>query len=69
LGEEIAIYCDIAILIDKRADDILRGLKENFSGSIYRFDTLQDAQKEFGNILHIGDNVLLLNDLPDIYED
>ncbi len=69
LGEEIAKVCDLVVLIGgKRTDHIKKGLGE-FQGTILCFETLKEAQDSFKDFLHIGDIVLLLNDLPDIYED
>ena len=42
---------------------------KDFEGEIFHFATLNEAQKSFKDFIHIGDNILLLNDLPDIYED
>jgi UDP-N-acetylmuramoyl-tripeptide--D-alanyl-D-alanine ligase len=69
LGEQVALIADVVVLVGgKRADYINHGLG-NFDGEIYRFDTLAQAQKSFKDFIKQGDVVLLLNDLPDIYED
>ncbi len=69
LGEEISKVADVVVLVGgRRTEYILKGLGD-FSGKIFRFETLEEAQKSFKDFLHMGDVVLLLNDLPDIYED
>lgn len=71
IGRYAARIADLVILIGGiRSDDIARGLKDDgFKGEILRFETLADAESEFGRILHMGDNLLLLNDLPDFYDE
>ncbi|MBR2486009.1 MAG: UDP-N-acetylmuramoyl-tripeptide--D-alanyl-D-alanine ligase, partial [Clostridia bacterium] len=68
LGKKIAMVADVVVLIGKRGEQVARGLSD-FDGKILKFNTLAEAQKSFKDFLHIGDNLLLLNDLPDIYED
>ena len=68
LGKKIAMVADTVVLIGKRGEQVARGLSD-FDGKILCFNTLAEAQKSFKDFLHIGDNLLLLNDLPDIYED
>ena len=62
------MVADVVVLIGKRGEQVARGLSD-FDGKILCFNTLSEAQKSFKDFLHIGDNLLLLNDLPDIYED
>lgn len=69
LGERISKVADVVALIGgKRSDYIKRGLGD-FQGEVLHFDTLNEAQKSFKDFIHIGDTILLLNDLPDVYED
>lgn len=69
LGQRIAEVADIAVLIGGRCSAHIRKGMEDFQGEILHFATLKEAQKSFKDFIHIGDNILLLNDLPDIYED
>ena len=71
LGREIACVADVALLVGgKRARTIADGLKEGgFAGETRSYRSLAEAQKDFGGVLHAGDVLLLLNDLPDIYEE
>ena len=69
LGKGISEVADVVVLIGgRRTDYIRRGLRD-FQGEIFHFSTLDEAQKSFKDFIHIGDNILLLNDLPDIYEE
>ena len=68
LGANVARVADVAVLIGKRAKYIEEGM-EGFNGKVLHFDSLKQAQKSFKDFLSTGDVVLLLNDLPDIYED
>ena len=52
----------------KRSEYIKMGLGD-FQGDVFHFQTLKDAQKSFKDFIRVGDTILLLNDLPDIYED
>ena len=68
-GEHIARVADVVALVGGcRTKYVRSGMKE-FHGEILHFATLEEAQKSFKDFIHIGDTVLLLNDLPDIYED
>lgn len=71
LGRYTAERADVVVLIGgQRAEDVARGLRdEDFRGEIYRYETLEDAKNDFGIILRPRDNLLLLNDLPDVYEE
>ena len=71
LGREIACVADVALLVGgKRARTVADGLKEGgFAGETRSYRSLAEAQKDFGGVLHAGDVLLLLNDLPDIYEE
>lgn len=70
LGREIARVADVAMLIGKKRVDIIRrGILDNgFQGEIYCYDTLKAAEADFVNRLHLNDVLLILNDLPDIYD-
>lgn len=71
LGKRIADVADVVLLIgNERTEPILRALKENeFGGEIKRYDSLAACEKDFVNTLKLGDTLLILNDLPDIYDD
>ncbi len=69
LGVEISSIADIVMLIgEKQTLALKRGLKEGgFAGKLNVYGTLEEAQSAFKDVLHVGDTLLLLNDLPDIY--
>ncbi|MEG2540978.1 MAG: UDP-N-acetylmuramoyl-tripeptide--D-alanyl-D-alanine ligase, partial [Clostridia bacterium] len=71
LGREIAEVADVVLLVGKhRAGMINQGLKDaKFDGEVHFFDTLASAENEFQNILHLDDVLLILNDLPDFYNE
>lgn len=71
LGERMSAVADAVILIGKkRIEPIKRGLTEGgYGGELFCFETLDDAEAEFANILHVGDIFLILNDLPEVYEE
>lgn len=71
LGGYIASVVDVVVLIGgMRADFVARGLRSaDFRGKIYHYDTLDEAKNDFGILLRMGDNLLLLNDLPDVYDE
>ena len=71
MGRRIAEVCDVAVLIgEKRTAPLRRGLKENgFGGETHIFRTLSEAEGKFPELLHLGDVLLLLNDLPDNYSE
>ena len=71
LGRRLAEVCDAVVLIGKkRTAAIAAGLREGgFKGEAYVFGSLAEAKKNFPRLLHLGDTVLLLNDLPDNYDE
>jgi UDP-N-acetylmuramoyl-tripeptide--D-alanyl-D-alanine ligase len=71
LGLEISEVADVAMLIGKkRVDTIRRGILDGgFIGEIYCYENIKAAEADFVNRLHLNDVLLILNDLPDIYED
>lgn len=71
LGVMLAGVADVVMLVGKkRTLPIQRGLKDRgFSGQTRTYDTLSDAEAAFKDVLHIGDVLLLLNDLPDCYDE
>lgn len=71
LGVRIGQVADLVLLVGaKRTDPIRRGLNESeFAGEIHVYDSLSDAEDDFKNRLHVGDALLILNDLPDIYDE
>ncbi len=71
LGEQIASVADLVMLVGvKRTDAIRRGLLNvGFGGEIHIYESLADAQKDFPNRLKVNDVLLILNDLPDVYDD
>ena len=69
LGERISEVADVVVLIGGHRSEYIRSGMKDFEGEIFHFATLNEAQKSFKDFIHIGDNILLLNDLPDIYED
>lgn len=71
LGQEIARVADLLLLVGiKRTDPIRRGATDaGFAGEIHIYESLAGAQEDFSNRLCAGDVLLILNDLPDIYDD
>ena len=71
LGEELAEVADVIVLVGKRRiRSIAEGTRRaGFEGNIMTFGSLAEAEASFGEILHIGDVLLLLNDLPECYDD
>ena len=71
LGKRIADVADVVLLIgNERTEPILRALKDcGFGGEIKRYSSLDMCEKDFVNTLKLGDTLLILNDLPDIYND
>lgn len=70
LGEQIALVADVVLLVGKRAEQIKRGLKRGeFFGDIFEYDSLSSCEKDFSNTLKMGDTLLILNDLPESYEE
>lgn len=71
LGVRISEVADMVMLVGaRRTDPIKRGLCGNgFGGEIHIYESLADAERDFVNRLHVGDILLILNDLPDIYDD
>ena len=71
LGKYMAEVCDLALLVGfKRTDPIKRGLLENgFGGEIHIYKNLASAEEDFENRLRVDDTLLILNDLPDIYDE
>lgn len=71
LGERIAECADVALLIGKgRIEPIRRALRDvGFGGELKEYESLKSCEKDFVNTLKMGDVLLILNDLPDIYED
>lgn len=71
LGKQIAEVADFVILIGKNRSRALKsGLIENEFPleNIMVCESLEKAKKQFPKILHLNDLLLLLNDLPDNYE-
>ncbi len=71
LGVHMGQVADLVLLVGaKRTDPIRRGLAESgFHGEIHIYDSLSDAEEDFKNRLRVGDALLILNDLPDIYDE
>lgn len=71
LGRMLAQIADAVMLVGgKRARAVGAGLKEGgFCGDVRMYATLEEAEAAFGEVLHVGDVLLLLNDLPDCYDD
>lgn len=71
LGRMLAQVADMVMLVGgKRTKAIGRGLKEGgFQGDTRVYATLEEAEAAFKETLHVGDVLLLLNDLPDCYDD
>lgn len=71
LGKRIADVADVVLLIGKeRVDSIRRALKDSdFGGEVAVYESLKDCENDFPNVLHVEDVLLILNDLPDIYDD
>ena len=71
LGKDMAEVCDLVMLVGtKRTDPIRRGLLENgYGGEIHIYASLLSAEADFENRLKPDDVLLILNDLPDIYDE
>lgn len=71
LGINMASVADLAMLVGaKRTDAIRRGLIDGgYGGEIHIYDSLKCAEDDFKERLHVGDVLLILNDLPDIYDE
>lgn len=71
LGNELAKVASLVVLIgEARTEPISKGLSEaGYCGKTVTFSSLAEAQAAFKDMLHIGDVLLLLNDLPDIYSE
>lgn len=70
LGERIASAADYVIMIDtKQSDNIYDGLiNSGFDKkNIAKYAAVNDAIKDFNNVLFEGDNLLILSDLPSNY--
>lgn len=70
LGRMLAEVADVVMLVGaRRAGTVGAGLKEaGFCGETKSYATLAEAQEDFKNVLHVGDVLLLLNDLPECYD-
>ncbi len=71
LGNSMADTVDLVLLVGvKRTDPIKRGLLENgYGGEIHIYNSLASAEADFENRLRPDDALLILNDLPDIYDE
>jgi len=71
LGLLMGEVADLVLLVGaKRTDSIRRGLIESgYGGEIHVYESLSDAEDDFVNRLRVGDILLILNDLPDIYDE
>lgn len=71
LGMSLGAVADLVLLVGmKRTDPIRRGLIDSgYGGEIHIYNSLKDAENDFVNRLHVGDVLLILNDLPDIYDE
>jgi len=71
LGKRIADVADVVLLVGKVYTlSIKRALGESdFCGEIYCYDDLKSCENDFPNVLRVGDVLLILNDLPDIYDE
>lgn len=71
LGMCMSTVADLVMLVGaKRTDSIRRGLIDGgYGGEIHIYDSLKCAEDDFKERLHVGDVLLILNDLPDIYDE
>lgn len=71
LGVYMADCADVILLVGKeRILPIYKALEDKkFGGEVKRYESLKSCEKDFVNTLHMGDTLLILNDLPDIYDD
>lgn len=71
LGEYISAIADVVLLVGKKRSLVFnRALKRcGFGGEIYVYESLKDCENDFSNTLKVGDTLLILNDLPDIFDD
>lgn len=71
LGISMSAVADLVMLVGaKRTDAIRRGLIDGgYGGEIHIYDSLKCAEDDFKDRLHVRDILLILNDLPDIYDE
>ena len=69
LGKSISEVADVVVLIGGHRVEYIRSGMVDFQGEVLHFASLKEAEKSFKDFIHMGDIILLLNDLPDIYED
>ncbi len=71
LGKSIADVADVVLLIgSKRCEAIKHALRDNdFGGYVKVYESLKSCERDFVNTLRLNDVLLILNDLPDIYDD
>ena len=68
VGETFARVLDLAIVCGVNADRIEKGLnKGGYSGEIIKVKTFEKVKEIIKTNIHIGDNLLFQNDIPDIY--
>lgn len=69
LGEQIAQYADVVILVGKRVTEIEEGaLKGGMSKDvIFHVSSMKEALNEMIGMIHENDTILIENDLPDIF--
>lgn len=71
-GENIALVCDIAILVGKKQTvPIQNGLRKHgfYEGNLYVVNSLKEATKVLEGLTKVNDVVLFENDLPDTYNE
>ncbi len=71
-GENIALVCDIAILVGKKQTvPIQNGLRKHgfYEENLYVVNSLKEATKVLKSLTKVNDVVLFENDLPDTYNE
>ncbi len=68
LAQSIEQVADIVIVIGNTNKQYFTQGLQNTKKSVLYFPDLKSAQAQFAKILNFGDNLLLLNDLPDDYD-
>lgn len=71
LGKRVCESADVIMLIgEKRSEPLRRAIRDaEFAGEVYTYDSLKQAENDFRKVLRLNDVLLLLNDLPDCYDD
>lgn len=67
VGKLLSEHTDVMIICGANRRLIKKGVPADYSGELFLYKNLTNAQKHFKHILKKGDLLWLQNDLPDIY--